>query len=241
MVAHDPLQGSGQAAFPHPALTSGSDAKALQRKRMIDSRRREPTVSQPPHAVPGDPAILAAPRQGALPEPRHLRPEQEERRIVQRDTEVSHMTADYRAQPLAHVGDGFVHAPAEFGFHLAQLGLQPLAYRLPQHRKLSALSRLAADVGKAEESEGFGLPFTAPLAVGGCKAAELHQPGLVGMQFQCELAQALGQLFPKSFGICLVLKPEHEVSRPGESHPQALAEPYMNVAAHTAPITQPSA
>jgi anaerobic selenocysteine-containing dehydrogenase len=31
------------------------------------------------------------------------------------------------------------------------------------------------------------------------------------------------------------------VSRPGESHPQALAEPYMNVAAHTAPITQPSA
>jgi hypothetical protein len=31
------------------------------------------------------------------------------------------------------------------------------------------------------------------------------------------------------------------VSRPGESHPQALSEPYVNVAAHTAPIIQPSA
>ena len=33
----------------------------------------------------------------------------------------------------------------------------------------------------------------------------------------------------------------HQVSRPGEFHPQALAEPYMNVSAHTAPIIQPSA
>ena len=32
-----------------------------------------------------------------------------------------------------------------------------------------------------------------------------------------------------------------EVSRPGEFHPQALAEPYRNVSAHTAPIIQPSA
>ena len=30
-----------------------------------------------------------------------------------------------------------------------------------------------------------------------------------------------------------------KVSRPGESHPQALAEPYLNVSAHTAPIIQP--
>jgi hypothetical protein len=30
-----------------------------------------------------------------------------------------------------------------------------------------------------------------------------------------------------------------EESRPGESHPQALAEPYVNVSAHTAPIIQP--
>ena len=31
------------------------------------------------------------------------------------------------------------------------------------------------------------------------------------------------------------------MSRPGESHPRALAEPYVNVSAHTAPISQPLA
>jgi hypothetical protein len=31
----------------------------------------------------------------------------------------------------------------------------------------------------------------------------------------------------------------HEVSRPRGSHPRALAEPYVNVSAHTAPIMQP--
>ena len=30
-----------------------------------------------------------------------------------------------------------------------------------------------------------------------------------------------------------------EVSSPGESHPEALAEPYLNVSAHTAPIMEP--
>ena len=29
------------------------------------------------------------------------------------------------------------------------------------------------------------------------------------------------------------------VSSPGEFHPEALAEPYVNVSAHTAPIIQP--
>ncbi len=29
------------------------------------------------------------------------------------------------------------------------------------------------------------------------------------------------------------------VSSPGEFHPKALAEPYVNVSAHTAPIIQP--
>ena len=32
---------------------------------------------------------------------------------------------------------------------------------------------------------------------------------------------------------------ERQESSPGESHPQALAEPYVNVSAHTAPIIQP--
>jgi hypothetical protein len=36
-----------------------------------------------------------------------------------------------------------------------------------------------------------------------------------------------------------MLKPHDEVSSAGELHPHALAEPYVNVSAHTAPIIQP--
>ena len=31
----------------------------------------------------------------------------------------------------------------------------------------------------------------------------------------------------------------HEVSSPGESHPEALSEPYLNLSAHTAPVVEP--
>src|SRR5438477_2577149 len=31
----------------------------------------------------------------------------------------------------------------------------------------------------------------------------------------------------------------HEVSSPGESHPEALSEPYLNLSAHTAPAMEP--
>jgi len=44
MIAHDPLLGSGRADFPHPALTSGDDAQATQRKRMIHTNLRQPVV-----------------------------------------------------------------------------------------------------------------------------------------------------------------------------------------------------
>jgi hypothetical protein len=39
-----------------------------------------------------------------------------------------------------------VQASLEFSFHLAQLGLQPLTNRLPQHREASITSLLAADM-----------------------------------------------------------------------------------------------
>jgi len=36
MIAHNPFHGSGQAAFPHPALTLGDNAHAAERIRMDD-------------------------------------------------------------------------------------------------------------------------------------------------------------------------------------------------------------
>ena len=59
MITHNPLHGSGEAVFPHPALALGDDAHAPQRIGMTDSRQRQPASDEAPHAVPKDAAILA--------------------------------------------------------------------------------------------------------------------------------------------------------------------------------------
>src|SRR6266567_2559280 len=69
MITHNPLHGSGQAALPHPALTLGDDAHAAQGIGMTDGRQRQPAGDETPHAVPKDAAVLAAPRQRAMPAP----------------------------------------------------------------------------------------------------------------------------------------------------------------------------
>jgi hypothetical protein len=66
MVAHNPLNRSGRADFPHPALASGDDAEAAQRIRMMDARNGQPAVSNPQHPVPEYATVLAAPRQCAI-------------------------------------------------------------------------------------------------------------------------------------------------------------------------------
>src|SRR6266704_2539573 len=74
MIAHNPLQGSGQAGFPHPALALGEDADAMQGIGMTDRRRRQPASDEAPHAIPKHAAFVAAPRQRAMPEPPYLEP-----------------------------------------------------------------------------------------------------------------------------------------------------------------------
>src|ERR1700686_5545964 len=75
MIAHNPLHGSGQAGFPHPALALGDDAYASQGIGMTDGRRWQPASEEAPHALPEDAAVLAAPRKRAMPEPPHLESE----------------------------------------------------------------------------------------------------------------------------------------------------------------------
>jgi len=79
MIAHNPLHGSGQAALPHPALALGDDAHAAQGIGMTDDRYGQPAVDKAPHAIPKNAAILAAPRQRAVPEPPHLEPKEPQR------------------------------------------------------------------------------------------------------------------------------------------------------------------
>ncbi len=62
MVTPDPLHRSGRAAFPHPALASGDDAKTSEWIGMTDANRGQPAGNEPLHTDPGHAAPLAASR-----------------------------------------------------------------------------------------------------------------------------------------------------------------------------------
>ena len=160
MIAHNPLHGSGRAGFPHPALALGDDAHAAERIGMTDGRYRQPAGEKAPHAVPVDAAVLATARQRTMPEPSHLESKKCQRRMVHGHAVISDVSAHHRLQPLALFGDGFMHAPPKFSFHLIQLRLQSLADRLPQHRKPSIAPFLHADVREAQVVERFRFPFS---------------------------------------------------------------------------------
>src|SRR5215475_12139820 len=86
-----------------------------------------------------------------------------------------------------------------------------------------------------------GLRFSEPASGSSFRreAAELDQAGLVRIERQRELLEPLAHIVPEAPGVRLVLEADDKSSRPGESHPQALTEPDVSVAAHPALIVQP--
>ena len=150
MIAHNPLHGSGQAGFPHPALALGEDAHAPQGIGMTEGRHRKPASDEAPHAIPKDAAFLAAPRQRAMPKPPYLEPKEIQRRLVHGHPVVADVSTHHCLQPLAYFGDGFMHPSLKFGFHLVQFRLQPFADRLPQHREPSVAPLLHTDITGAQ-------------------------------------------------------------------------------------------
>src|SRR5467141_4111661 len=218
MIAHNPLHGSGQAALPHPALALGDDAHAAQGIGMTDGRRRQPASDEAPHAVPQDAAVLAAPRQRAIPEAPDLEPKEKQRRLVQGHSVVADMSTHHCLQPLTQFRDGSVHASLKFGFHRVQLRLQPLADRLPQHRVHSIASLLHADMRKAKKVERLGLPFCTPLPVLDRERSKFQKSRFLGMQFQVELPHAFRKFCPKLLGIRFAVKSNHDVVRESHHH-----------------------
>jgi hypothetical protein len=191
MIAHSPLHGSGRAGVSHPAPASGDDAKTARRRGMTHACGKQPLVGEPTHPGPEDTAILATARQGAVPEPADLEPEEEQREAVHGHAVISDMPCNDRPQPRALLRDGIVHASSEFGFDLAQLGLQPFADGLSQHREAPVAPSLRADVREAKTIERLGLALAAPASVVGRGGSELDEAGFVGMQFEFELEEAL--------------------------------------------------
>src|SRR6266852_3578212 len=188
---------------------------------MTDRRHRQPASDEAPHAIPEDAAVLAAPRQRAMPKPADSEPKNCQRRLVHGHSVVAKVSTYNRPQPLALFGDGFVHSSPKLGFHLIQLRLQPFPYRLPQHREPSIAPLLYADMRKAEKVERLRLPFSTPLPLVDRMRTELQQPRFLGMQLQVELLHAFRKFRPKLVGIRLAVKSNHDVVR--ESHHDDIA------------------
>src|SRR5271166_1393665 len=141
-------------------------------------------------------------------------------------------------QPLPLLGDRLVHAPSQFLLHLPQLRRHAVTPGLPLELKV-APAVLAADEGEAQEVEGLRPAQPARLAPRRRVAAELDQAGLLRMQRQRELLKPCAHHVEEPTSVSLVLEPGHKVSRPAESHRQALAEPDVRLPPHPAPIVRP--
>src|SRR6516165_2687438 len=68
---------------------------------------------------------------------------------------------------------------------------------------------------------------------------EVYEASFGRMKFQFIPAKSLTQHVQQQLAGQMVLEGDHWSSRPGESHPQALTEPDVSVAAHPALIVQP--
>src|ERR1700730_7814918 len=146
-----------------------------------------------------------------MPKPADSEPKNCQRRFVHGHSVVAEVSTYNRPQPLALLGDGFVHSSPKLGFHLVQLRLQPFPYRLPQHRVPSIAPLLYADMRKAEKVERLRLPFSTPLPLVDRMRTELQQPRFLGMQLQVELSHAFGEFRPELVGIRLAVKSNHDV------------------------------
>src|SRR6202047_595929 len=195
----------------HPALALGDNAHAPQRIGMTDRRQRQPASDETPHAIPKNAAVLAPPRQRAMPEPADSESKNRQRRLVHGHSIISKMSTYNRPQPLALCGDGFVNASLKLGLHLIPLRLQPFPYRLPQHREPSIAPLLHADMRKAEKVERLRLPFTTPLPLGDRIRTELQKSRFLGMQLQVELLHTFREFRPELIGIRLAVKSNHDV------------------------------
>jgi hypothetical protein len=190
---------------------------------MADMGRRKPAADEPLHSLPLDASILTSPFKSAVPEVTDREAKVGQSVPIPRNSEVSEMPAHNGLQPLADFRNRIMHTPPQLGLDAQQRGLHALANRVPKHHEPSLL-RLPADVLEAEEIEGLRLAQTSAFQVRRRMASELDQPRLFRVQLQLELLHTLRQFRPEPFGIVLELESNHESSRPGELHPQALTD-----------------
>ena len=113
-VTQHPLHRSVRAELPHTAPALGDDDQTLVGVRVADMGNRQPVRDQAMHSTPRQVMGLAAPAQGAMPQPPDLEAEHAQPGPVIGYPEVPAMSGHHRAQVLALLVDGSVHAPPIF-------------------------------------------------------------------------------------------------------------------------------
>ena len=140
------------------------------------------------------------------------------------------------AQNEPSLSDIYLRTLADWGVHLERHFRTPQdiewvldrddALWIVQSRPLAN-----ADAGRAKARS---LPKTEPKLAGG----RTVYPGRTsGPAFLVDEIRNIGEA--PAGAVVFIRKPSPEVSRPGESHPEPLSEPYLNLSAHTAPAMEP--
>jgi hypothetical protein len=114
----------------------------------------------------------------------------------------------------------------------ANSSFQSFPCRLPLNNPVPT-TRFPPVVGKSEKIECAVPTSSLILSVW---LPEVHQRRLLWMNGQIEAIKPLRKNFHDLSGIFFPFAANNEVSSPGESHPQALSEPDVNLSAHPAPI-----
>ena len=149
------------------------------------------------------------------------------------------ITHDNLPEPFPNLARTVMLPMLKLGLYGFELRNHPLHRRDSPDGECSATPEMPTIVSESQEYKGFWFSLATPFSISEGKPPELDQPRLVRMQFQTELYQPLLKITQEPFGISPVLKAQHKVSSADESHPDALAEPYVNLSAHTAPAMEP--
>src|SRR5260370_15404627 len=165
-------------------------------------------------------------------------PEGREAPAIGRARVVGEVASHALPQPFPLLWNQLMHPTPSLRLHVPQLSPHAVASGLPLKLEVAA-ARSTTDEGEAQEREGFRLSKPAQLAIVHSKAAELNQASLVRVERQCKFPKPVMHRIKEATCVALMLKADHQVSGAGGSHPRALAEPYVTLSRHTAPIVRP--
>src|SRR5215207_4200305 len=238
-LAGGPPHRSQRALLTHWAPALGTNAKTHVGEGMRHAGGRQPSSREAVHALPTDPRALAAALKRLMPVPGHLGTKGSDRRPVAGHGVVGAVSPHHACQPPSLLGDGLIPASLELVLDLSQLVPHPPGDRDPPHPE-PPVPPLPADMRETKEIKRRRLPKAPRPSTFGGVAAELDEPGLVGMQLQPELREPFAKVGEEPPCVGLPLKAHGEESRRRESHPPPLAEPDVNLSTHPAPIAQPS-